>query len=244
VVEPSVVIDCFPESVPRYAGSHAIVAVDVIRATTTAVTVVAGGRRCFPVSSLEAGERLAARLPGALLIGELGGALPDGFVLGNSPAALAARPDLAGSIILLSSSGTRLMDAAQAGETAYVACFRNARALARQIAGRHGRVAVIGAGSREEFRVEDQICCAWIADELIGRGYRARESATRDLVARWRSAPASACADGRSAAYLRSTGQLEDLDFILAHVDDLDATFTVADGEVLMSALAARVAVA
>ena len=32
-----VVIDCFPESVRAYRGVSAIVAIDVIRATTTAV---------------------------------------------------------------------------------------------------------------------------------------------------------------------------------------------------------------
>jgi hypothetical protein len=37
----SVVIDCFPASVARYVDDHAIVAVDVIRATTVAVTAVA-----------------------------------------------------------------------------------------------------------------------------------------------------------------------------------------------------------
>ena len=34
----TVVIDCFPSSVARYVDDHAIVAVDVIRATTMAVT--------------------------------------------------------------------------------------------------------------------------------------------------------------------------------------------------------------
>jgi len=40
----TVVIDCFPESVKTYRNSHVIVAVDVIRATTTVVTGVARGR--------------------------------------------------------------------------------------------------------------------------------------------------------------------------------------------------------
>ena len=56
----TVIIDCFPESVEAYQNGYAIVAVDVIRATTTAVTGVALGRKCFPVPSLEAAVPLAA----------------------------------------------------------------------------------------------------------------------------------------------------------------------------------------
>src|SRR6266511_4253907 len=70
----TVVIDCFPESAARYVDDHVIVAVDVIRATTTATTAVALGRRCFPVPSLEAALPLAARLDNPLIVGEPGGA--------------------------------------------------------------------------------------------------------------------------------------------------------------------------
>ena len=48
----TVVIDCFPESMETYRDGYAIVAVDVIRATTTAVTSVALGRKCFPAPTL------------------------------------------------------------------------------------------------------------------------------------------------------------------------------------------------
>jgi phosphosulfolactate phosphohydrolase-like enzyme len=41
-----------------------VVGVDVIRATTTAVTAVAAGRRCFPVASLEEAVPLARRAGG------------------------------------------------------------------------------------------------------------------------------------------------------------------------------------
>jgi len=234
VHRPTVVIDCFPESASQYQDGHAIVAIDVIRAATTAVTAVAGGRRCFPVASFDAAMARKRTLAEALLVGEIAGAMPFGFDLNNSPADLAARRDVARPIVLLSSSGTRLMDAARHADAAYVACFRNARALGRALAGRHARIAVIGAGSREEFRDEDQICCAWVASELVARGYRAADLRTRELIARWGTAPAGACAEGKSADYLRRSGQGHDLDFILTHVDDLDAVFAVSAGEVVM----------
>src|SRR5436190_14213962 len=89
----TVVIDCFPECLGRYADGYAIVAIDVIRTTTTAMTCVALGRSCFPVVSIDAAVALAARLTNPLLVGELGGNMPYGFHLNNSPADLELRSD-------------------------------------------------------------------------------------------------------------------------------------------------------
>src|SRR5215213_5865623 len=108
-MERTVTIDCFPESLAHYREGYTVVAVDVIRATTTAVTGVALNRRCFPTPSIEAAVPLAARLDNPLLVGELGGNMPYGFDLTNSPAALADRCDIHRPAILLSSSGTRLL---------------------------------------------------------------------------------------------------------------------------------------
>jgi len=48
----TVVIDSFPARNDRYFQDYAIVAIDVIRASTTANTAVAAGRKCFPVASV------------------------------------------------------------------------------------------------------------------------------------------------------------------------------------------------
>src|SRR6266567_7110445 len=105
----TLVIDCFPESVACYRDGYAIVAVDVIRATTTAVTSVSLGRKCFPAPTLEAAVPLAARLSNPLLVGELGGSMPYGFDMNNSPADLAVRTDVHRPMLLLSTSGTKVI---------------------------------------------------------------------------------------------------------------------------------------
>ncbi len=79
------------------------------------------------------------------------------------------------------------------------------------------------------------MCCAWIAAGLIGAGYEPWNEETARIVERWRAAPHDAFLGGNSAAYLRETEQLADLEFILGHVDDLDAVFPVVDGEVVMA---------
>jgi len=232
---PSVVIDCFPSSVSKYGAEYAVVAIDVIRATTSAITAVLAGRRCFPAATLEDAHALRQKLGNAVLAGELGGEVPPGFDLNNSPAELAELKADERAIVLLSTSGTQLMCLAAAHEAAYIASLRNYRAVAGAIAGRYEKVAIIGAGSRNEFREEDQMCCAWIADLLLASGFEPENSRTMDIIGRWRGVPADACATFQSAEYLRRSRQTRDLDFTLSHINDLDASYTVEDGEVVLS---------
>ncbi len=230
---PTTVIDCFPERAPLYRRGYAVVAVDVIRATTTIATAVAHGRHCFPVSSLEAAHRLAAGLQDPLLAGELGGVMPAGFEMNNSPAELNARADVSRPLILLSSSGTRLIDLARQSDAVYVGCLRNFAHLAQHIATRHSRVAIIGAGSRRQFREEDQMCCAWIAGRLLQSGFSAANSETISLIKRWPEGDLEGIEHGPSATYLIRSGQVKDLEFVLTHVGDLSQTLILDGKEVI-----------
>ncbi|HEX6553390.1 MAG TPA: 2-phosphosulfolactate phosphatase [Ktedonobacteraceae bacterium] len=232
----TVVIDCFPESVASYRGGYVIVAVDVIRATTTAVTGVALGRRCFPVPSLEAAVPLAARLTNPLLVGELGGSMPYGFDLNNSPADLEARTDIHRPMILLTTSGTPVICAAGEGQSVYVACLRNYSAHIAYLAEHHPRVALIGAGSRGQFREEDQLCCAWIAEGLLAAGYEPQDARTVSIVKRWSGVSIDKITQGASAEYLRNSGQSRDLDFILTHIDDIEDVYRFDRGQVMKHA--------
>ena len=119
----TVVIDMFDKVKPDYNNDYAVVAVDVIRETTTAVTGVALGRQCFPVSSIEEATLLAKKLADPLLVGEMGGNMPYGFDMQNSPAQLEARTDISRPMILLSTSGTRLISEFRNYEALYVACL-------------------------------------------------------------------------------------------------------------------------
>jgi len=235
-MKKSFVIDCLPESALRYRAGWAVVAVDVIRATTMAITAVAMGRSCYPVDTLEAALSLARRLKNPLLAGELDGDMPEAFEMNNTPAGLAKRGDVSRPLIMLSSSGTRLIVNAQGCDMLYLGCFRNAESLADTLAeGRHPRIALLGAGSRGEFREEDQIGCAWVAARLLKAGYVAEDKQTSDVVERWGTAKAYECLISRSVAYLKRTGQVEDLEFILDRINDLDETYVFEGSEVIIA---------
>lgn len=231
-----VAIDCFPESAERYRERYAIVVVDVIRATTVAATAVSMGRRVFPARTADDASIVAASLKEPLLVGELGGNMPYGFDLTNSPAQIAVRTDVQRPMVLVSSSGTQLLMNAAGGAAVYVGCLRNVSALARHLAASHERVAVLGAGTRGQFRREDQIGCAWVAEKLVAAGYFAETPRTSELIARWRGADLQVIRGGRSAAYLCRSGQQEDLEFVLSHVDDLDVVPRLVGGELVPAA--------
>lgn len=229
-----VVIDCFPESASLYGRGHAVVAVDVIRASTSILTALSLGRRCFPVPSVEAARAARARLSHPLLAGEIGGQVPEGFEMNNSPAELAARTDTGRPLVLLSSSGTRLISEAGGADAAYIGCLRNLTSLAKHLAARHARVALIGAGSRGEFREEDQLGCAWLARMLLSLGYRPDGFRTEEIIELWPPKKVTPLWRGKSADYLRRTGQIQDLEFTLSHIDDLDIIPVVHNGEVIV----------
>jgi 2-phosphosulfolactate phosphatase len=229
---PTVIIDSLPSSASRYVHGWAIVAVDVIRATTTAITAAASGRRCFPVPTLEAAFELHRKIDNSVLAGEIGGEVPATFHMNNSPAELFAARDTWRPVILLSSSGTRLIWESRLATASYLACFRNQASVAHALRNQL-KVALIGAGTRDEFREEDQMCCAAIAEALVRQGFDVGNAATLDMIERWSGKPLTACLESKSVAYLKRSNQLRDLEFILEHVNDLDSAFTMKDGEVV-----------
>jgi 2-phosphosulfolactate phosphatase len=241
VKNKKVSICCFQDELKEYQDNVALVAIDVIRATTTAITAISTGRRCFFSPTIEAAFDTASRLPNALLAGEVGGDTPARFEMTNSPAQLAARADIARPLVLLSSSGTRLMHQISCSDSAYITCFRNYSATMDYLAENHNAVVLIGAGTRGEFREEDQMCCAWIANGLMKSGFVPEDEGTRQMIERWRGAPQNGFLMSRSVDYLRRSGQLRDLEFVLSHFDDIDTVYKLTADEIRSIGVAAEV---
>jgi 2-phosphosulfolactate phosphatase len=202
----------------------------------------------MPARTTDEAASVASSLHRPLLVGELGGNMCFGFDLTNSPAQIERRTDTERPMVLVSSSGTQLiLNAAETRDAVYIACLRNYTAVARHLAERHRRVAIIGAGTRGQFRREDQIGCALVGQGLMALGFGTDDQNTLEIVQRWRNVSLDIIREGRSADYLRRSGQVEDLEFVLSHIDDVETVpwlvtgeFVDASQEVTMGAGAAR----
>jgi 2-phosphosulfolactate phosphatase len=225
----SVIIDSMPAAAEKYRADWTIVVVDVIRFTTTVATALALGRAVYPARSTDEAFAVAGRLKDPLLAGELGGNVPYGFDMTNSPVqVMALRQVPCGRftaadrpLVLVSSSGADLLMNSIGAKDVYLGCLRNLSALVRYVEPRHDRVAVLGAGTRGAFRREDQLCCSWIAERLVSAGFGCADENTQALVEKWHGASTEVIREGRSAEYLRRTGQVHDLEFILHYQEDL-----------------------
>jgi 2-phosphosulfolactate phosphatase len=112
----------------------AVVAIDVIRAfSTAAYAFAAGAREIWLVAEVDEALAFKARHPGALAMGEDHGRRPEGFDFSNSPVAL-SRADLSGRVLVQrTSAGTRGVTAARSASRLWCASLVCASATARAV---------------------------------------------------------------------------------------------------------------
>jgi 2-phosphosulfolactate phosphatase len=115
----------------------AVVAIDVIRAfSTAAYAFAAGAREIWLVADVDEALDFKQRHPGVLAMGEDHGLRPVGFDFPNSPVAL-SRADLSGRVIVQrTSAGTRGVTAARNASRLWCASLVCASATARAISRR------------------------------------------------------------------------------------------------------------
>ena len=111
-----------------------MVAVDVIRAFSTAAYALdAGAEAIWLVAGADEAVALAGSIPGALVMGEVGGRRAEGFHLSNSPVHV-SRADVAGrTIVHRTSAGTQGAVAASGAERLFAASLVCASATARAV---------------------------------------------------------------------------------------------------------------
>lgn len=172
--------------------SHSVcVVVDVLRASSSIVTLLEGGSsRVIATAGIEEARALHGRLPDHLLCGERAGLPPPGFDYGNSPAEF-SRLDLHGKgTILATSNGTRLLAELRDAPAVLVGCLLNRTATAQaavQIAGERAlgvTVVCSAAYGGSTFVLEDALGAGAIIDAALSadRSLEATDAArfTRD----------------------------------------------------------------
>lgn len=212
-------IDSVPEDSVSYSSYDAVVLIDVLCDTTTLVTGVAQGRQVYPVASVAAALQLAGDIREPLIAASDAETWRPGFEIYNGPSGLARRTDRRPLVL---SCGVAAAPSIGWPHT-YFACFRNMAATARLLAVRHERVLIVEGACEKDVRCEDQIAAARIAAGLVGSGFSAVGMTTREVLARWAVADVGLAAWGRSAEEMRRRRREEDLEFVLSHVDDVDA---------------------
>lgn len=211
-------------------AADAFVVVDVIRASTTAITAGLQGRECYLVRSVDEARVVAATLPEPLLAGEVHGDRPADFDLQNSPTELLARSDIDRPVVLLTSSGSPTMCRAAEAAPTWIGSLRNVAPTADAL--READHVAILAASPDELRIEDAICAGRLAHALGLDG--ATDAETRRVADTYGELPLERIRTGKSAAYLRRSGQTEDLEFVIGHIDDVDLPCAVAGGRIAM----------
>jgi 2-phosphosulfolactate phosphatase len=224
-------IDALAESAGRHRND-AIICVDVLLCSTTAVTSAARGRRTFIVPDAEEARRRAGALPNPVLAFEIPAQAPPGFDTDAGPAALERRKDVDRPLVLTSPTA-RVLANAMSAPAVYLACLRNAAAVTRHVALHHERVTVVAAGHGPDPRCEDQMLAARIAQHLVRLGFEPEGFGTLREIARWRAADMAVAKLGRGAELLKRAGDDVDLEFALSRQDDLDFVCEFRDGEVV-----------
>jgi phosphosulfolactate phosphohydrolase-like enzyme len=110
----------------------------------------------------------------------------------------------------------------------YLACLRNLAATARYLSLRHRRVQILDSATHGDGRCEDQLAAAHIARHLVDAGFEPEGFTTQETLRRWGRADVALLSWGRSAEELRRGHRSADLEFVLSHIDDLDAVCLLA----------------
>jgi 2-phosphosulfolactate phosphatase len=193
----------------------AVVVVDAFRASTTIAVLVRKGVRVIPVASI---EEAAAYTGADYRIGERGSVRVRGFDFGNSPTEIEAAELPPGATVVLSTTnGTRIIEAARGAVKILAGAFVNARTVADElVTGPYGeRVAVIGCGWEGRRASEDESAAGAILYRLRERGIGIGERARR-VVDLYLARSEESLRRNGAARRLTRLGYERDLDFCLA----------------------------
>ncbi len=145
----------------REPRRHVVVVVDVLRATTSLVTMFEGGLLRAIISDDIKRARVLAANNFSLLCGEVDAVPPDGFDYGNSPSEFAALSFKGKSAVLLTTNGTPAINLAAEAPVVLAGSLLNRRAAAVRAVAEAGQrkldIAVLCAGVERgtAFSLED-----------------------------------------------------------------------------------------
>lgn len=215
-IKSKIVIDFDPSSAKKYAiNKYGIVVVDVLRASSTIIIILSqGAKEVIPCVEIEETEYYRKSLD-AVLVGERKGTKISGFDYTNSPFDL-SKVNLESKIIAITTStGTRLINESIGAKNILIGSTLNASEIARRMHKLGGNWAVLGAGTRGEFRPEDQVGCALIVKYFMRLSNCIVNSQTRNIVNTYSDNIETHIRMSSSSQKLIEIGQRNDVDFVI-----------------------------
>jgi len=157
------------------------IVIDVLRATSTiAQALSVGYRRVLCVAELEQARTLRAELSGSIVGGERDAIRIEGFDVGASPREfLESRAE---TLILSTTNGTRtIVTAAERCDEVLLGSLLNLAAVAAAARERGGDVAILCAGYKGAFALDDAYCAGRLV-QLLG-GERTDAAVAAEVIA-------------------------------------------------------------
>ncbi len=147
------------------------IVVDVIRASTTLVTLFERGMETVYVAAEVDEARHLARQQHTLLMGERGGVALPGFDYGNSPVAVADMNFRGQQAVLTTSNGTAALQRVAGAQAVLVGALRNATVCceaALVLAEQHETdIGIACAGKGRRFVLDDAVCVGVLVETLV-----------------------------------------------------------------------------
>ncbi len=214
----------------------AAVVIDVLRATTTIGWALKNGAEAVQAfADLDQLRTAAAAWPDdkRLLLGERGGAMLDGFDLGNSPVAVTPDTVQGKRLFMSTTNGTRALDRARSVPLLVTAALPNRRAVVeRLLTSQPDSIAIIGSGWEGSYSLEDSLAAGAVGALLIEQSKGAVEVANDEMTAalalwsQWQHDPEACLRTASHGQRLMRLGN-HDADFsCCAALDQLDVVPT------------------
>ncbi|MBW7465472.1 2-phosphosulfolactate phosphatase [Pontibacter aydingkolensis] len=216
---PSIDVCYSPELLHLYdLKGKAVVAVDILRATSTMVTAFAhGATDIFPVMKLEECQAYAAK--GCLIAAERDGVKAEGFDLGNSPFAYMNGNVQGRTIAITTTNGTRAIHLSMEADEIIVGSFLNLQAVANHLQELQLDVLIVCAGWKGKFNLEDTLYAGALVERLQ-QAFSFENDATLASLYLYQTAKQDLVTFLRQSSHVRRLENLEihkDIEFCLQH---------------------------
>jgi 2-phosphosulfolactate phosphatase len=216
---PSIDVCFSPELLHLYnLKGKVVVAVDILRATSTMVTAFANGAtHIFPVMQLEDCHSYSKQ--GCLTAAERDGVKAEGFDFGNSP--FSYTPEQVGgrAIAITTTNGTRAIRLSEAADEVIVGSFLNLATVVEHLKTLNLDVLVVCAGWKGNFNLEDTLYAGAVVERLSD-SFSSENDAALAALHLYQVAKEDLLGFLRKSSHVRRLEHLEihkDIEFCLQH---------------------------